>query len=62
MTKIPSNNGRICRYYLKPEQENFINQKAVEFDKSPSQILREIIQIYKEILFLMIKSSGGNKK
>ncbi|MCD4666711.1 hypothetical protein K8R47_02780 [archaeon] len=55
---IASSNGKTCRYYLKPIQIEFINQQSVNLDKSPSEFLREVLDGYQKILFLIKKQDG----
>ena len=57
--KMPTQNGATYRYYLKSQQVDFINELAISSDKSPSEILRSIVDTYKQISFLVKK--GDNK-
>jgi len=52
---MPTNKGKIMRYYLKRPQIDFINELAVQLDKCPSEVLRIIISTYKEISFTVKK-------
>jgi len=51
--RMPTDNGKIMRYYLKNPQIDFINELASKLKKSPSETLRVIVSNYKEINLLM---------
>jgi hypothetical protein len=53
--KMPSKNGRTFKFYIKPEQEDYLGELVSKLDKSPSEILRTIIDTHKEVSFLFDK-------
>jgi hypothetical protein len=53
--RIESNNGRMCRFYLKPKQEEYLQNIVSKTDQAPSAVLRTIIDDYEEISFIIKK-------
>ena len=50
-SKMPTENGRMVRLYLKPHDEDIISKAAFNLNISPSQALREILASFENSLF-----------